>query len=314
MRNRQSRPRPSRHSRFLRSRTFAFIWAVLCLVCLLRDLKCVIKAPIFSFKRSFLQSNGPELSILMVIYNKAHYLNRSMTSILKLPIEHSNVEIICVDDGSTDNSVDIIHKFQEKDDRIKLYKNGENMGTHITRINAVLYTKTPFLTFLDPDDELIGRGVQRALDFIKTKDADIVEFGCQMVVERLNMTNVRCWKVPKVDVATPSEYTKLYYRGRVNCHLHRKIFRTELYQNAINTMPDWIRSQRIIRYEDKLQYAFIVNLMTRNFYYLPVLGEIRYYGLVDNSQSECYQSKNESKANDKFVSQAIRQLFHKTAR
>lgn len=299
---------PRARLKFLRSRRFTIIWTILCFVCVTIDFKRAVRTPQF-IARICPHYEGPDLSVLLVIYNKYHYLNRSLTSIINLPIDPGRIQIICVDDGSTDNSTDIVQIFQKYDNRILLYKNEANLGTHMARVTAVLYTKSPYLTFLDPDDEFTGRGVQRALDFIKANNADIVEFGCQMVIQHINKTNMRCWRPPQVARATPAEYKKMFYRGETNCHVHRKIFRTEVYKAAIEMMPEWVLSERIIRHEDRLHYAFIVNAMTRNFHYLHVLGEIRYYGLPDNSQSEYYQSRSESRKNDRFVTRTIRRLF-----
>jgi hypothetical protein len=47
----------------------------------------------------------------------------------------------------------------------------------------------------------------------------------------------------------------VFYGGRINWHLHRKVFRTDLYKREIAAMLEYVRNRRILRYEDKLQYC-----------------------------------------------------------
>jgi glycosyltransferase involved in cell wall biosynthesis len=233
---------------------------------------------------------------------------------MELPIAKWRIRILCLDDGSTDNSMAVVIWFQVKDWRIILYQNPHNLGTHRARIAAVRLTETPFLLFLDPDDELVGSGVSHALDIISTGRNDIVEYQCRMILPARNRSKPLCWKSPPLREASPDLYRRWFYKGKANCHLHRKIFRADLYKVAIETMPPHIRNRRILRYEDKLQYAFIVENMTRNFYFVRIIGEFRYTGLPDNSQSETYQSVNQSLADDAFVTDAIQTVFGKVAK
>ena len=59
------------------------------------------------------------ISVIIPVYNTAHYLSRCITSVLAQT--YQIFEVILVDDGSTDNSLDICRKFSETDSRIKLY-------------------------------------------------------------------------------------------------------------------------------------------------------------------------------------------------
>jgi glycosyltransferase involved in cell wall biosynthesis len=219
----------------------------------------------------------------MVMYNKGHYLNRSLSSIFRLPIEHSRIEIILVDDASQDNTTIIAALFQKQDSRITLYCLGRNVGTHKSRIFAVQVVRTPFLVFLDPDDEFTGAGLHEALKVITSEQADIVEFGCHTVTPTKIIRY--CWLRPRTRTADPDHLQTMFYKGQINSHLHRKIFRTAVYQDAIQSMPDYVLNSRILRYEDKLHFTFIIHKMTGMYRYLPALGEYRYWGLEDNSQS-----------------------------
>jgi glycosyltransferase involved in cell wall biosynthesis len=230
--------------------------------------------------------------------------------VLGLTVPAARVAVIVVDDASTDDSCSRVRDFQARDRRIHLHRMPVNVGTHVARLTAVSLVRTPFLTFLDPDDEFFGHGVRRALQWIAAFELDVAEFSCRMIIPRKNRTDILCWRPPKVYEAAPSEFRQMFYDGVINCHLHRKIFRTEIYRQAIAAMPPWVRRQRIIRFEDKLHFAFIVNAMTRPYMFVNAIGEIRYYGLADNSMSATYQSIRQSTANERLVDRIINQSFH----
>jgi hypothetical protein len=175
----------------------------------------------------------------------------------------------------------------------------------------VTLTETPYLTFLDPDDEFEGRGLEVALHRIQERAADIAEFRCRMIVPELNFSSMRCWRSPRVKLANASQLADLFYGGLINWHLHRKIFRTSVYKEAIEAMPESVRDRRLIRFEDKLHYAFILSKMRKHFVYVHKMGEVRYYGLEDNSMSETYQTQADHDENDAFVTMVINTTFHR---
>ncbi len=91
----------------------------------------------------------PLISVILPIYNMESYLARSLDSILGN--SYQNLEILCVDDGSTDASLDILRGYAEKDSRIVVITK-ENGGVSSAR-NAGLDRMTgEFVTFIDPDD------------------------------------------------------------------------------------------------------------------------------------------------------------------
>lgn len=255
-----------------------------------------------------------EVSVLLVVFNKGHYLNRAFSSILTV-FEHTEIcyEVVCVNDASTDNSSAVLRRFQDRDQRVNVHTNARNLGTFISRNTAVLLARAPFLVFLDPDDELTGNGVPEALRFIRKTNADIVEFGCLSVTPKGGRQGA-CWKTPPVTFAAPKDYRELFYGGLVNCHVHRKVIRRSVYVEAIRSMPDNVRRKRMVRFDDKLAYAFIVNHMTRGFHFLPVLGELRYDGLPDNSQSGTYQTKAENNEENRYVTETVLAVFHRRAK
>ena len=99
---------------------------------------------------SFKKINNPKFSIITPILNKCLTLQRYIRSIQYQTFK--NIEIIFIDDHSTDNTITIIEKLQKKDKRIILLKNKQRKGTLITKNIGVYKSKGEFLLFVDPDD------------------------------------------------------------------------------------------------------------------------------------------------------------------
>ena len=92
---------------------------------------------------------APELSIIVPIYNAEQYLERCLISIMEQTFE--NLEIILVNDGSTDKSLEICHKCQRSDQRIKIISK-ENGGLIRARKTGMAMASGRFIGFADSDD------------------------------------------------------------------------------------------------------------------------------------------------------------------
>ena len=110
---------------------------------------------IFFFKLFYIKkkkiSNTPNISIFLPIYNKENYLNRSLGSIQNQTLK--NIEIIAINDGSTDNTLKILKKLSKKDIRIKIINNDRNHGLLYSRAMGILNSTGKYVMNLDPDDK-----------------------------------------------------------------------------------------------------------------------------------------------------------------
>lgn len=93
--------------------------------------------------------NSHQLSIIVPVYNVAPYLSKAVESILSQSVE--DFEVIFVDDGSTDESLDILMKYAEADRRIKVFTQ-LNGGAGVARNRGILFASGQYLAFIDPDD------------------------------------------------------------------------------------------------------------------------------------------------------------------
>ena len=101
-----------------------------------------------------------KLSIIIPVYNCERFLNQCINSVLMQTLD--NIEVICIDDGSTDQSVDIIKKKSLADNRIVLFQQ-ENKGAGIARNIGIDKAKGKYVAFLDADDFYIDNDALRLM-------------------------------------------------------------------------------------------------------------------------------------------------------
>ena len=116
---------------------------------------------------------GNLVSIVIPIYNVEKYLNECVDSVIVQT--YHDLEIILVDDGSTDNSGKLCDEYKKIDDRIKVIhqKNGGLSAARNTGMDSAI---GEYLYFLDSDDYIEPQTVERLVDTIEQEKADIVLF------------------------------------------------------------------------------------------------------------------------------------------
>ena len=90
-----------------------------------------------------------QISVIIPVYNAELYLEKCIESVLGQTFDA--LEVICVDDGSSDASVEILRKFQNKDERLIVLQQ-KNRGAGAARNNGLRRAKGKFIHFLDADD------------------------------------------------------------------------------------------------------------------------------------------------------------------
>lgn len=101
----------------------------------------------------------------MAVYNAAQYLDEAVTSVLKQSL--SEWELLCIDDGSEDDSFAVLLKYAERDDRIKLYRQ-VNAGPMAARVVGIKQAVGEYIMYLDADDwfsaDLLEKTYKRAVE------------------------------------------------------------------------------------------------------------------------------------------------------
>lgn len=94
----------------------------------------------------------PKISILVAVYNTAAYLPQCLDSLLSQTLK--DIEVLCVDDASTDKSLEILHQYAEKDERVKVFALKENRGQAHARNVGLSHATGDYIGFVDSDDWL----------------------------------------------------------------------------------------------------------------------------------------------------------------
>lgn len=114
-----------------------------------------------------------EISVIMPVYNTEKYLKESINCILNQTFK--DIELICVDDGSTDNSLSILEEIAKKDERISVFHQ-ENKGGGAARNYALTKATGKYLYFMDSDDILKENALQEFYNIAEEKDIDFLIF------------------------------------------------------------------------------------------------------------------------------------------
>lgn len=115
----------------------------------------------------------PKISIILPIYNVAPYLDDAFQSLLNQT--YSDFEIIAVNDGSTDNSLDVIKKYATLDKRIK-YISQTNQGQSAARNFGMQYANGDYIYFMDADDKIEKSTLKTCFEYIERTKADFIFF------------------------------------------------------------------------------------------------------------------------------------------
>ena len=119
----------------------------------------------------------PSVSVIIPVYNSQNYLCETMDCIVGQSLK--NIEIICVNDGSSDSSLEILEEYKKKDDRIIIISQ-PNMGAGPARNAGMQIAKGEFLSFLDADDHFELDMLEIAYKNCILSDADIAVFKCDL--------------------------------------------------------------------------------------------------------------------------------------
>jgi len=112
------------------------------------------------------------ISVIIPLYNVEDYLNECMDSVLKQTYE--NLEIICINNNSTDNSLNILESYAQKDNRINIINNQKNYGIGYSRNIGLKYATGDYVFFMDADDIILENTLEKLLENMISNNSDVV--------------------------------------------------------------------------------------------------------------------------------------------
>ncbi len=128
------------------------------------------------------QGTTPLVSVIMPAYNAQAYIERAIRSVIEQTV--TDLELLVLDDGSTDNTCAIVEALSAQDSRIVLMPNGRNMGVARTRNRGLDCSKGRYVAFLDSDDVWHPEKLKTQLACMEQTGADLVYSSYAIVDEQ----------------------------------------------------------------------------------------------------------------------------------
>lgn len=162
-----------------------------------------------------------KVSIIVPVYNVEKYLRKCIDSLINQTLK--DIEIICINDGSTDKSLEILKEYKNRDSRIILL-NQENSGQSVARNRGIEIVKGEYLGFVDPDDWIDLDYYEKLYNAASTNDTDIAVGGI------IRVTGIKKKKFLNFEKETLTDNTKLKFElcdVPEKSYIWNKIYKTQ---------------------------------------------------------------------------------------
>lgn len=172
-----------------------------------------------------------KFSIIIPIYNRSFFIDKTLSSLLNQT--YADIEIICVDDCSTDNSLEQLETYALKDDRIKIVRHQKNLGPHCARQTGVSNASGDYILFLDCDDALEIFSCTSLYDILSKTDYDILEFAYKH-------KNKKSLSLPVPSITIDNLFDSLvYFKNPRAGTVWNKVYKKKLLQEAFSKMQNF---------------------------------------------------------------------------
>ena len=210
----------------------------------------------------------PKVSVIVPVYNVEEYIQRCLESLVDQTLK--DIEIIIVNDGSEDNSIEIVNNFIKKYPEKIVYLEKENGGLSDARNYGIPYAKGEYIAFLDSDDYVEKNMYEKMYDIAKKENSDMVE--CDFYWEYPNK------KKKDVGVIYNNQHEMM---ENIRVVAWNKLIKREIIEISKVQFP------KGYRYEDvEFTYKLIPYLNKVSFVKEPMIHYIQRPDSISNSQNE----------------------------
>ncbi|MFV0249097.1 MAG: glycosyltransferase family 2 protein [Tenacibaculum sp.] len=222
------------------------------------------------------------VSIVIPVYNVENYLEKCLISVLNQTFK--NIEVIIINDGSTDNSLKICKKFEKEDSRIVLI-NQENKGLSEARNRGIEKAINPYITFIDSDDWVENCYIETLYNSLLSNNADIAVAELNIVYQKSKKKSKKKSKTKqgkndgKISVYNNFEaLSELFIDNSIKNYACGKMYKTKLFkdirypkgvyfEDVFTTYKLFYESKKIVKIDKILMhYVQRINSITSQNY------------------------------------------------
>lgn len=196
-----------------------------------------------------------KISVIMPVYNEEQYLEKTCQSLKQQTLD--DIELICINDGSTDNSTDILTNLATEYDNIRII-NQENQGSGIARNKGIDEAKGEYIAFLDADDKYIDPySLEKMYEYGYKNNADIICGNLKRISsegkleDNFNYAEGNYAYFPEYDKLTPQDYG-------IPWAFYKNIYRKKFLDENNIRFPDLKRGQDPVFLADVLTKADVI--------------------------------------------------------
>ena len=230
----------------------------------------------FDNQEDFVKREKPKISLIMTVFNQEHFIKYIYSSIQKQIFKE--IELIIIDDASTDNSTKIVKNLMKNDKRIIYIKNKVNKGAFYSRNKGVIFSKGEYILVIDPDDLLLNDILIKAYDVIKYYNLDILQY----YVIRGSYKKNKIWQRNKYKSGILySKKVKEVFFYSVSRTLWDKLIKRDVFIKGIYFMKKKFQKERYFVHSDDTIFWGIINAC--NSY--GFLEQIGYFYNFENQNS-----------------------------
>lgn len=260
-----------------------------------------------------------KFSVIIPVYNVEKYIEECLISVLNQTLKE--IEIICIDDGSTDDTLRILNNLKEEDSRICIISQ-ENKGLSSARNQGILKSKGQYIFYLDSDDKLELDALEKIYSVFSVNDYDILYFSAscfateenKLIIDELNRLRKfyfrpryvlepirgtdffsQSWKEHKYIVSACLQVVKREYLEKNNFKFCEGI----LHEDNIYTFVTLVNAERVgsiptVLYDRRIRNDSIMTKKKnyKNVYglfvsYCLLMDELDKYSFIDDNLVRC---------------------------
>ena len=258
-----------------------------------REINSYIKDPVLSFnnKEDFIKRENPKVSLIIPVYNKETFLLPLYKSIQNQSMK--DIEIIFIDDNSSDNSVKLIEEFMKEDKRITLVKHDTNYRTFYSRNEGVRLAHGKYVLLIDPDDLIVNDILEKSYETAEMNNLDIVQF--YFLMGNFKVSELSTHFKYKSGILYQPQIKEIFYYGQTR-NIWDKLIKREVLIKSENFMNEEFKKERYEVHDDDAIFFGIIK-SAESFGFLEQIG---YFYNINIPDSTTKTKFNKEKINKIF--------------